>query len=180
MAASDPRHWGYLTASEMLYGHISTKERLNMTVTFIRNSIKILELSKRVSEQYKTMFLRNSFLHQNIGEGMDEIQLTEILSNMNDLVSEYQQYQNATADVGQESEGESKKFKTILTCFVYVQINRCKHINRKQDTEDGTKTEDKEKDPRRAESGFEYKDSLISRYRPQDGDRDISLQMIMK
>ena len=33
-----------------------------------------------------------------IGEGMDEMEFTEAESNMNDLVSEYQQYQEATAD----------------------------------------------------------------------------------
>ncbi len=32
------------------------------------------------------------------GEGMDEMEFTEAESNMNDLVSEYQQYQDATAD----------------------------------------------------------------------------------
>lgn len=32
------------------------------------------------------------------GEGMDEMEFTEAESNMNDLVSEYQQYQEATAD----------------------------------------------------------------------------------
>ena len=32
------------------------------------------------------------------GEGMDEMEFTEAESNMNDLVSEYQQYQEATVD----------------------------------------------------------------------------------
>ena len=32
------------------------------------------------------------------GEGMDEMEFTEAESNMNDLVSEYQQYQDATAE----------------------------------------------------------------------------------
>ena len=32
------------------------------------------------------------------GEGIDEMEFTEAESNMNDLVSEYQQYQEATAD----------------------------------------------------------------------------------
>merc|ERR1711924_544557 len=36
------------------------------------------------------------------GRGMDEMEFTEAESNMNDLVSEYQQYQDATA----EEEGE--------------------------------------------------------------------------
>lgn len=38
------------------------------------------------------------------GEGMDEMEFTEAESNMNDLVSEYQQYQDAVADVGEEEE----------------------------------------------------------------------------
>jgi len=40
------------------------------------------------------------------GEGMDEMEFTEAESNMNDLVSEYQQYQDATADDGEEGEEE--------------------------------------------------------------------------
>ena len=40
--------------------------------------------------------LLNVFLW--IGEGMDEMEFTEAESNMNDLVSEYQQYQEATAE----------------------------------------------------------------------------------
>ena len=45
---------------------------------------------------------RKAFLHWYTGEGMDEMEFTEAESNMNDLVSEYQQYQDATA----EEEGE--------------------------------------------------------------------------
>merc|ERR1712151_147992 len=48
------------------------------------------------------MFRRKAFLHWYTGEGMDEMEFTEAESNMNDLVSEYQQYQDATA----EEEGE--------------------------------------------------------------------------
>nr|CAD2209036.1 unnamed protein product [Meloidogyne enterolobii] len=44
------------------------------------------------------MFRRKAFLHWYTGEGMDEMEFTEAESNMNDLVSEYQQYQDATAD----------------------------------------------------------------------------------
>merc|ERR1711924_140411 len=39
-----------------------------------------------------------AFLHWYTGEGMDEMEFTEAESNMNDLVSEYQQYQDATAE----------------------------------------------------------------------------------
>ena len=44
------------------------------------------------------MFRRKAFLHWYTGEGMDEMEFTEAESNMNDLISEYQQYQEATID----------------------------------------------------------------------------------
>lgn len=44
------------------------------------------------------MFRRKAFLHWYTGEGMDEMEFTEAESNMNDLISEYQQYQDAAAD----------------------------------------------------------------------------------
>ncbi|XP_053189952.1 tubulin beta chain-like isoform X3 [Scomber japonicus] len=75
---------------------------LKMAVTFIGNSTAIQELFKRISEQFTAMFRRKAFLHWYTGEGMDEMEFTEAESNMNDLVSEYQQYQDATA----EEEGE--------------------------------------------------------------------------
>ncbi|GMH62001.1 hypothetical protein TrRE_jg13297 [Triparma retinervis] len=61
-----------------------------------------METWKRVAEQFTVMFRRKAFLHWYTGEGMDEMEFTEAESNMNDLVSEYQQYQDATA----EEEGE--------------------------------------------------------------------------
>jgi tubulin beta len=40
---------------------------------------------------------------------MDEMEFTEAESNMNDLVSEYQQYQDATADEEGEYEDEEEE-----------------------------------------------------------------------
>ncbi|XP_025237496.1 tubulin beta-7 chain isoform X25 [Theropithecus gelada] len=80
-------------------------------LTFIGNSTAIQELFKRISEQFTAMFRRKAFLHWYTGEGMDEMEFTEAESNMNDLVSEYQQYQDATAeeeeDFGEEAEEEA-------------------------------------------------------------------------
>eukprot|EP00913_Durusdinium_trenchii_P003964 g3672.t1 len=86
MCAADPRHGRYLTAAALFRGRMSTKE----------------EMFKRVAEYFTAMFRRKAFLHWYTGEGMDEMEFTEAESNMNDLVSEYQQYQDATA----EEEGE--------------------------------------------------------------------------
>uniref|UniRef100_A0A3P8W2P6 Tubulin beta chain n=1 Tax=Cynoglossus semilaevis TaxID=244447 RepID=A0A3P8W2P6_CYNSE len=67
------------------------------------------ELFKRISEQFTAMFRRKAFLHWYTGEGMDEMEFTEAESNMNDLVSEYQQYQDATAeDDGEVGEGDDE------------------------------------------------------------------------
>ncbi|XP_025239782.1 tubulin beta-2A chain isoform X15 [Ochotona curzoniae] len=83
----------------------------NTDETFIGNSTAIQELFKRISEQFTAMFRRKAFLHWYTGEGMDEMEFTEAESNMNDLVSEYQQYQDATADEQgefEEEEGEDE------------------------------------------------------------------------
>merc|ERR1712139_397065 len=75
---------------------------LKMAVSFLGNSTAIQEMFKRVAEYFTAMFRRKAFLHWYTGEGMGEMEFTEAESNMNDLVSEYQQYQDATA----EEEGE--------------------------------------------------------------------------
>ncbi|KAG6422574.1 hypothetical protein SASPL_119152 [Salvia splendens] len=132
MCAADPRHGRYLTASAMFRGKMSTKEvdeqMLNVQnnnssyfVEWIPNNVKstvcdipptglignstsIQEMFRRVSEQFTAMFRRKAFLHWYTGEGMDEME-----SNMNDLVSEYQLYQDATADEeGYEYEDEDE------------------------------------------------------------------------
>ncbi|GMG99978.1 hypothetical protein Nepgr_001818 [Nepenthes gracilis] len=82
---------------------------LSMASTFIGNSTSIQEMFRRVSEQFTAMFRRKAFLHWYTGEGMDEMEFTEAESNMNDLVSEYQQYQDATVDEEIEYEEEEEE-----------------------------------------------------------------------
>ncbi|AQZ15218.1 TUB2 (YFL037W) [Zygosaccharomyces parabailii] len=71
---------------------------LEMAGTFIGNSTSIQELFKRVGDQFSAMFKRKAFLHWYTSEGMDEMEFSEAESNMNDLISEYQQYQEATVE----------------------------------------------------------------------------------
>merc|ERR1712111_123133 len=73
---------------------------MKMSSVFVGNSTAIQEAWKRVADQFTLMFRRKAFLHWYTGEGMDEMEFTEAESNLNDLVSEYQQYQDAT--VGDE------------------------------------------------------------------------------
>jgi len=71
---------------------------MKMSATFVGNSTAIQDLFKRIADQFGAMFRRKAFLHWYTGEGMDEMEFTEAESNMKDLVSEYQQYQEATCD----------------------------------------------------------------------------------
>ena len=83
---------------------------LKMAVTFIGNSTAIQEMFKRVAEQFTVMFRRKAFLHWYTGEGMDEMEFTEAESNLSDLVTEYQNYQDASADdEGEEEEGDEEE-----------------------------------------------------------------------
>ena len=63
---------------------------------------------------------------------MDEMEFTEAESNMNDLVSEYQQYQDATAEEegesGEEAEEEAalnNSHDRFLSMQLFTAINSC-------------------------------------------------------
>ncbi|MBW02822.1 Tubulin beta-1 chain, partial [Eschrichtius robustus] len=85
---------------------------LSMAATFIGNSTAIQELFGRISEHFSAMFKRKAFVHWYTGEGMDINEFAEAESNIQDLVSEYQQLQDAEAvpegkeEVGGEAETE--------------------------------------------------------------------------
>ena len=51
---------------------------LKMSATFIGNNTSIQELFSRISEQFNSMFRRKAFLHWYTGEGMDEMEFTEV------------------------------------------------------------------------------------------------------
>ncbi|EFA11292.1 tubulin beta chain [Tribolium castaneum] len=81
--------------------------------TFIANTTAIQELFKRIQEQFSAMFRRKAYVHWYQAEGMDLQEFTEAESNLNDLISEYQQYQDAEVDeeYGDEDETEEDKFE---------------------------------------------------------------------
>jgi tubulin beta len=84
---------------------------LKMSATFVGNSTSIQEIFQRVGTQFSAMFRRKAFLHWYTGEGMDEMEFTEAESNMNDLMSEYQQYQDATISDPDEQYAEEQVFE---------------------------------------------------------------------
>lgn len=87
---------------------------LKMSATFIGNSTSIQELFKRISEQFSLMFRRKAFLHWYTAEGMDEMEFTEAESNLNDLISEYQQYQEATCYECEDDDYEEEEIVELI------------------------------------------------------------------
>lgn len=75
---------------------------------FIGNTTAIQSIFLRVGDQFRAMFRRKAFLHWYKGEGMDELEFTEAESNMSDLVSEYQQYGEATSEDPADYQGEEE------------------------------------------------------------------------
>jgi tubulin beta len=85
---------------------------LKMSTTFLGNSTSIQTMFRRVATQFALMFRRKAFIHWYIGEGMDDMEFTEAESNVNDLVAEYQQYEEAgMEDEMGEEEYEDEEYE---------------------------------------------------------------------
>ena len=78
---------------------------LKMSVTFIGNTTAIQEMFKRIGEHFTAMFRRKAFVHWYTAEGMDEMEFTEAESNMNDLVTSYQQFEGCWGNEEDEKDG---------------------------------------------------------------------------
>jgi len=65
--------------------------------TALTNSTAIQEVFKRSLDQFAAMYKRRAFLHWYLGEGMDTMEFSEAESNTQDLIFEYQQYQEASS-----------------------------------------------------------------------------------
>ncbi|VDN96758.1 unnamed protein product [Rodentolepis nana] len=82
---------------------------LRMSVTFIGNNTAIQEIFKRIVDQFTAMYKRRAFLHWYTGEGMEESEFEEAKTNIDDLNSEYQQFQEATMDDEVQIESTDEK-----------------------------------------------------------------------
>jgi tubulin beta len=75
--------------------------------TFVANTTSMKSVFQRIATQFAKMYKRKAFLHWYKGEGMDEMEFQEADKNLRDLVTEYQDKQDAVVDVqggGQEEE----------------------------------------------------------------------------
>jgi len=74
--------------------------------TFVANTTSMKAVFQRIATQFAKMYKRKAFLHWYKGEGMDEMEFQEADKNLRDLVTEYQDKQDAVVDAqgGQEQE----------------------------------------------------------------------------
>merc|ERR1712056_71507 len=82
----------------------------NMSTTFIANTTALKGIFQRLATQFGAMYRRKAFLHWYKGEGMDEMEFQEADKNVRDLITEYQDKQDATYEEdasGDEDEEES-------------------------------------------------------------------------
>jgi tubulin beta len=74
--------------------------------TFMGNSTAIKDIYERIRDQFAALYSRKAFIHWYTGEGMDEMEFSEAESNVQDLIAEYEQYQEAGIDDEEGGEQE--------------------------------------------------------------------------
>ncbi|XP_076629471.1 tubulin beta-1 chain-like isoform X1 [Colletes latitarsis] len=71
---------------------------ISMNATMVSNTTAIQETIKRLSNLFDGMLKKKAYLHWYTAEGMDETEFFETQTNVQDLVSEYQQHQEAAVE----------------------------------------------------------------------------------
>ncbi|XP_054003017.1 tubulin beta chain-like isoform X2 [Hylaeus anthracinus] len=77
---------------------------LAISATMVSNTTAIQETIKRLMNLFDGMLKRKAYLHWYTAEGMDETEFFETQASIRDLVSEYQQHQEAEAESSFEDE----------------------------------------------------------------------------
>jgi len=84
-------------------------EGTDMSATFVANTTAIKGVFQRISAQFAKMYKRKAFLHWYKGEGMDEMEFQEADKNVRDLITEYQDKQDAVVDLEDEDDEEEEE-----------------------------------------------------------------------
>jgi tubulin beta len=82
-------------------------EDTEMSGTFVSNTTALKSVFQRISAQFAKMYKRKAFLHWYKGEGMDEMEFQEADKNVRDLVTEYQDKQDAVVDLEEAGDEEA-------------------------------------------------------------------------
>jgi len=88
-------------------GVITTAPKTSsMSATFVANTTALKGIFQRLATQFGAMYRRKAFLHWYKGEGMDEMEFQEADKNVRDLITEYQDKQDATYEEEEEEDDE--------------------------------------------------------------------------
>merc|ERR1712117_822265 len=75
-----------------------------LSATFVANTTALKGIFQRLATQFGAMCRRKAFLHWYKGEGMDEMEFQEADKNVRDLITEYQDKQDATFEEEDDEE----------------------------------------------------------------------------
>jgi len=84
-------------------------EGSDISGTFVANTTAIKGVFQRISAQFAKMYRRKAFLHWYKGEGMDEMEFQEADKNVRDLITEYQDKQDAVVDLEDDDEDDDEE-----------------------------------------------------------------------
>ena len=71
------------------------RKKITLGAALIINNTFMQGMLKRIAEQFTVMFRRKAYLHWYTGEGLDEMEFTIAESNLSDLITMYQNRQDA-------------------------------------------------------------------------------------
>jgi len=83
-------------------------KKTGVSCTFIANTTSLKGIFQRLATQFGAMYRRKAFLHWYKGEGMDEMEFQEADKNVRDLITEYQDKQDATYENEEEEDSEDR------------------------------------------------------------------------
>merc|ERR1712057_77034 len=76
-----------------------------LSCTFVANTTALKNMFQRLSQQFTALYKRKAFLHWYKGEGMDEMEFQEADKNVVDLITEYQDKQDAVVGGDEDEDG---------------------------------------------------------------------------
>merc|ERR1712150_289800 len=76
--------------------------------TFVANTTALKGIFQRLATQFGAMYKRKAFLHWYKGEGMDEMEFQEADKNVRDLITEYQDKQDATYEEEEDEDEDDE------------------------------------------------------------------------
>jgi len=68
-------------------------DQSNVSGTLLANSTSQQSSFQKILDDFRKMHKAKAYLHWYTGEGMDSDEFSEAASNLEDLISEYQQYE---------------------------------------------------------------------------------------